>query len=162
MTISNHMTVIFSKALKNSGTWTAKTSDSLVQIFDKYHDFHTNPSRKSSANTSCSLAVGIQRSLSTDAPPTAMTLFAFNRITIPLVALLYIFMQTKYQMRRHPVNSVVDFCEFSLWTLAQSRCGLWRILHFTRWTRRRFIRMRRPHVHAARRRLKPRSGDSTT
>ena len=126
----------FSKALKNSGTWTAKMSDSLVQIFDKYHDYHTNPSRKSSANTSCSLAVGIQRSLSTDAPPTAMTLFAFNRITIPLVALLYIFMQTKYQMRQHPVNSVVDFGEFSLWTWAQSRCGLWRILHFTRWTRR--------------------------
>ena len=43
-----------------------------------------------------------------------MTLFAFNRITIPLVALLYIFMQTKYQMRQHPVNSVVDFGEGGL------------------------------------------------
>ena len=106
------MTVIFSKALKNSGTWTAKTSDSLVQIFDKYHDFHTNPSRKSSANTSCSLAVGIQRSLSTDAPPTAMTLFAFNRISIPLVALFIDFHADKIP------NEAAS---------RQFRCGLWRV-----------------------------------
>ena len=125
MTISNHMTVIFSKALKNSGTWTAKTSDSLVQIFDKYHDFHTNPSRKSSANTSCSLAVGIQRSLSTDAPPTAMTLFAFNRISIPLVALFIDFHADKIpneaasrQFRCGLLRVfIVDFVAIPLWTL---------------------------------------------
>ena len=106
------MTVIFSKALKNSGTWTAKMSDSLVQIFDKYHDFHTNPSRKSSVNSSCSLAVGIQRSLSTDAPPTAMTLFAFNRILIPLVALFIDFHVDKIP------NEAAS---------RQFRCGLWRV-----------------------------------